>query len=185
MEDAEIVDLYWQRSEQAIEETERKYGAYCRHIARSVCNDREDAEECVNDTWLGAWNAMPDKRPSRLSTFLGRICRNLAIHVVERRGRLKRGGGELPLALEELGECLADTQDVERDYELREFRQAIGDFVAGLSRPERQVFVARYWYLAPVAEIAERMHFSQSKVKSMLYRLRERLGRYLKEEGLW
>ena len=185
MEDAEIVDLYWQRDQQAIAETDRKNGAYCQHIAYAVCGDRLDAEECVNDTWLRAWGAMPDKRPTVLATFLGKITRNLAINRFQRKTRKKRGGGETELALEELEECIPAALDVERRYELQEFRQAIGRFVSGLSETEQKVFVARYWYLCPVEEIARRLQISSSKTKSMLFRLRNRLRLYLKEEDLW
>ena len=185
MEDAEIVDLYWQRDQQAIAETDKKYGAYCQHIAYAVCSDRLDAEECVNDTWLQAWGAMPDKRPTVLATFLGKITRNLAINRFQRKTRKKRGGGETELALEELEECIPAALDVERRYELQEFRQAIGRFVSGLSETEQKVFVARYWYLSPVEEIARRLQISSSKTKSMLFRLRNRLRLYLKEEDLW
>lgn len=185
MEDAEIVDLYWQRDQQAIAETDKKYGAYCQHIAYAVCSDRLDAEECVNDTWLRAWGAMPDKRPTVLATFLGKITRNLAINRFQRKTRKKRGGGETELALEELEDCIPAALDVERRYELQEFRQAIGRFVSGLSETEQKVFVARYWYLSPVEEIARRLQISSSKTKSMLFRLRNRLRLYLKEEDLW
>ncbi len=185
MEDAAIVELYWQRDQQAIAETDRKYGAYCQHIAYAVCGDRLDAEECVNDTWLRAWNAMPDKRPTVLSTFLGKITRNLAINRFQHKTRKKRGGGETELALEELEDCIPAALDVERRYELQEFRQAIGRFVSGLSETEQKVFVARYWYLAPAEEIARRLQISSSKTKSMLFRLRNRLRLYLKEEDLW
>lgn len=185
MEDAEIVDLYWQRDQQAIAETDKKYGAYCQHIAYAVCSDRLDAEECVNDTWLRAWGAMPDKRPTVLAAFLGKITRNLAINRFQRKTRKKRGGGETELALEELEDCIPAALDVERRYELQEFRQAIGRFVSGLSETEQKVFVARYWYLCPVEEIARRLQISSSKTKSMLFRLRNRLRLYLKEEDLW
>ncbi|MBQ6273196.1 MAG: sigma-70 family RNA polymerase sigma factor [Oscillospiraceae bacterium] len=185
MEDAAIVELYWQRDQQAIAETDKKYGAYCQHIAYAVCSDRLDAEECVNDTWLRAWGAMPDKRPTVLATFLGKITRNLAINRFQRKTRKKRGGGETELALEELEDCIPAALDVERRYELQEFRQAIGRFVSGLSETEQKVFVARYWYLCPVEEIARRLQISSSKTKSMLFRLRNRLRLYLKEEDLW
>jgi RNA polymerase sigma-70 factor (ECF subfamily) len=185
MEDAAIVELYWQRDQQAIAETDKKYGAYCQHIAYAVCSDRLDAEECVNDTWLRAWGAMPDKRPTVLSTFLGKITRNLAINRFQHKTRKKRGGGETELALEELEDCIPAALDVERRYELQEFQQAIGRFVSGLSETEQKVFVARYWYLAPVEDIARRLQISSSKTKSMLFRLRNRLRLYLKEEDLW
>ncbi len=184
MEDQAIVDLYWQRSDQAIEETDRKYGRYCHAIAYKLCADHRDAEECVNDTWLCAWNLMPDKRPSILSSFLGTITRSLAINRYKAKTRKKRGGGETALALEELSECIPSRVDVERSYESKEFEAAIGRFVKGLSETEQKIFVSRYWYMAPVAEIAERMHFSLGKTKSILFRLRGRLRTYLQEEGL-
>ena len=184
MEDRQIVELYWQRSERAIAETDRKYGRYCEAIAYAVCSDRQDAEECVNDTWLRAWNAMPDKRPSALGAFLGRITRKLAINLFEHKTRQKRGGGQTILALEELEDCIPGREDPQRQVELEELRQAVGRFVAGLTETEQTVFTARYWYLKSVEEIAERMGFTQSRVKSLLFRLRKRLRRFLEEEGL-
>ena len=184
MEDTNIVDLYWQRSPQAIVETDGKYGAYCRSIAYRICRSREDADECVNDTWLSAWNAMPDKRPDRLSPFLGRIARNHALHRVESASRLKRGGGETALALEELEECVAAPGDPARQVEARELERAIDRFVAELPEEARRVFLARYWYLYPLSEIAQRLGLSESKVKSLLHRTRIRLREQLTEEGL-
>ena len=184
MMDSEIVDLYWQRSERAIRETDHKYGRYCAHIAYAVCSDRLDAEECVNDTWLRAWNAMPDARPSVLSTFLGRITRNLAINRFEKRTRQKRGGGETPLALEELAECVPSDADPARELELRELQEAIRRFVEGLPDTEQKVFVARYWYLASVEEISRRLGWTRSRTKSLLFRLRKRLRAFLEEEAL-
>lgn len=184
MEDAAIVDLYWARSDQAISETEHKYGKYCHSIAYNICGAREDAEEVVNDTWLSAWNQMPDKRPTALSAFLGCITRNFALNLLKARNRHKRGGGEGALALEELSDCVPDGTDVERSVEERELERAVGRFVAGLPLRERTVFVLRYWRLAPVEEIAERLGFSQSKTKSMLFRTRKKLRAYLREEGL-
>lgn len=185
MEDAAIVDLYWQRSDRAISETNRKYGRYCHSIAFNFVRNNEDAEECVNDTWFRAWNLMPDKRPSILSTFLGAITRNLAVSMYRGKTSKKRGGREMPLALDEMSECVPSGSDLEREYEIKEFEKAIGSFVDGLPEAEQKVFVARYWYLAPISEIAERMHFSQGKTKSMLFRTRNKLRVYLQEEGLW
>ena len=184
MEDAAIVDLYWQRSDRAIRETENKYGRYCHTIANNICRNESDAEECVNDTWLKAWNLMPDKRPALLSPFLGCITRTLALDRLRTRSRLKRGGGQAELALDELSDCLSGESDPARQVEEQELAQAVGAFVAALPDVEKRVFVARYWYLTPVEDIARRMDFSQSKVKSMLYRTRGKLGRYLREEGL-
>ncbi len=184
MEDRAIVELYWQRSDRAIEESERKYGKYCHAIAFNLVGDHRDAEECVNDTWLRAWNLMPDKRPRLLSAFLGGISRNLAISLYRAKSAKKRGGGELPLALEELSGCIPSDADPQREYESREFARAIGRFVSGLPETERRVFVSRYWYLASLEEISRRAGFSVSKTKSMLLRIRGRLREYLREEGL-
>ena len=184
MEDAAIVELYWQRSERAIRETERQYGGYCHRIARNICGTCEDAEECVSDTWLRAWNLMPDKRPTVLSVFLGGITRQLALDRIKASRRKKRGGGEVPLALDELAECVPDGTDLERRVEEQALERAVGAFVAGLPEADRLAFVLRYWYLIPVAEIAGRLGCSQSKIKSSLYRTRGKLRRYLQEEGL-
>ena len=184
MEDREIVNLYWQRSELAISETDHKYGRYCHTIAYNICGTDEDAEECVNDTWLRAWNRMPTERPAVLSAFLGCITRNLGINTIKAKNRVKRGGGEAALALDELSECITDGSNPEQLVEEKELEQAIGRFAAGLPETERMIFVLRYFYLAPVAEIAERLRCGQGKVKSSLFRTRKRLRESLQEEGL-
>lgn len=183
MEDAKIVELYWRRSERAISETARKYGTYCRAIAGNICGSGEDAEECVNDTWFRAWNLMPDKRPQKLASFLGRITRNFAIDRHRTQTRKKRGGGETLLALEELSECVPSGVDIEKELEDAELGALIREFVLSLGETERKVFVARYWFLAPVREIAERLACSESKVKSMLHRMRGRLEKRIEEGG--
>lgn len=184
MEDAAIVDLYWQRSDQAIPETDRKYGHYCHTIAYNICTNHEDAEECVNDTWFRAWNLMPTERPSVLSAFLGAISRNLALDRYRRRTRKKRGGGETELALDELDDCVPDQSSVEQQIEELELERAIDVFLSTLPESERKIFVARYWFVAPVKEIAARLDCPPGKVKTTLYRLRGRLRSYLQEEGL-
>ena len=183
MNDREIVNLYWQRSEQAIIETAQKYGRYCQIIAYNILENSEDAEECVNDTWMSAWNAMPDKRPERLGGFLGTLTRNLALDRWRTGKRQKRGGGEMPLALEELSECVSGGVDVEETVELRELSRAVAAFVRALPEPERWVFTARYYALVSMEQIAVRSGFSQSKVKSMLHRTRLRLRAELEKEG--
>lgn len=184
MDDKTIVDLYWQRSEDAIPETVAKYGSYCRIIAYNILINHEDTEECVNDTWLGAWNSMPKNRPARLAPYLAKLTRWLSLARLRDRNCLKRGGGETSLALEELSECLDSGFDTEKQIERRELAEAIRRFVAGLNEQQRNVFLARYWLLAPVHEIGKKFGFTQSKVKSMLMRTRCALKDYLKEENL-
>lgn len=184
MEDTAIVDLYWQRSDQAISETDRKYGRYCHRIAYNICASNEDADECVNDTWFGAWNSMPSQRPAILSSFLGAITRNLALDRYRAKHSLKRGGGEVPLALDELGDCVCGLSDPEREVEIKELEQAIDRFVDGLPESEQMIFISRYWFLAPVTEIAAKLGCTQGKVKTTLFRLRKKLRLYLQEEDL-
>lgn len=184
MEDKKIVDLYWQRDEEAIPETAAKYGSYCRIIAYNILADDEDAEECVNDTWLGAWNSMPMNRPSRLAPYLAKLTRWISLGRLRNRNCLKRGGGETSVALEELSEYLDSGVDTQKLVEQKELAGAIRSFLSKLDSQQHQVFVARYWFMASVEEIAEKFGFSQSKVKSMLMRTRRALRDYLKEEEL-
>ena len=184
MEDRQIVDLYWQRSDLAISETNQKYGRYCHCIAYRICGTDEDAEECVNDTWLRAWNLMPDQRPTILSAFLGRITRNFAINLIKTKNRIKRGGGEAVLALDELEECIPGGRNPEQALEEKELEKAIGRFVSQLPQPEKTIFVLRYWRVAPIDEISEKLQFSKGKIKSSLFRTRRKLRDYLQEEGL-
>ena len=159
MNDREIVNLYWQRSEQAITETEQKYGRYCHIIAYIILENSEDSEECVNDTWMSAWNAMPDKRPDRLGPFLARITRNFALTKIVRRTAKKRGGGETALALEKLDECLSSDYDLEKEIEDRELSRIIDAFVGNLPVEEQIVFISCYWYMASVKETSEKSDF--------------------------
>ena len=184
MEDEQIVDLYWQRSDLAISETNQKYGRYCHTIAYNICGTDEDAEECVNDTWLRAWNLMPDQRPGILSAFLGRITRNLAIDCIKAKHRIKRGGSEAVLALDELEECIPGGTDPEHILEQKELEKAMGRFVAELPQTEKMIFILRYWHIASIDELAEKLHFSKGKIKSSLFRTRRKLRAYLQEEGL-
>ena len=183
MDDELIVKLYWERSEKAIAETDLKYGSYCTRIAYNILQSKEDAEESVNDTYMDAWNSMPPHRPSILATFLGKITRRIAIDRWRAMNRIKRGGGEVTLALDELEECIAGSQNVEKEIEGKELAQAINRFLDGLPIPERRVFLSRYFFLDSTQEIAERYRFSQSKVISMLYRMRMKLRRQLEKEG--
>ena len=184
MDDSKIVELYWDRSEQAIEETDRKYGKYCYRIAYNILASKEDSEETVSDTYMTAWGAIPPRRPSVLATFLGKITRHLSIDRWRTRSAYKRGGGQMVLALEELEECIASTEDVEQAYAKKELLAAYKRFIEKLPVTERRVFLLRYWYLDSVGDIAQKYGFSESKVKSMLHRTRQKLHRCLAEEGL-
>ena len=183
MEDRQIVDLYFARSDQAIAETERKYGGYCRAIARNILGSEQDADECVSDAWLGAWNSIPPQNPQSLAAYVGKLTRHKAIDRLRERGRLKRGGDAVTLALEELDECVPARMGVEEEILRRELGAAIRRFLAGLEQRERTVFLLRYWYLCPVAEIAARLGYTQGKVKSLLFRTRKKLRDYLEKEA--
>lgn len=183
MEDKAIIDLYWTRSENAISQTAVKYGAYCYTIAYNILSSREDSEESVNDTYLAAWNTMPPRRPNVLSAFLGKITRYISLDRWKRRSAAKRGGGEVPLALEELENCIPGGEDPEKTLARKELLRSIDSFLEELPAAERKVFVCRYWYLDSVSDIAERFGFSESKVKTMLFRTREKLRVKLGKEG--
>ena len=184
MQDAEIVALYWQRSDRAIPESARKYGRYCHTIAYNICANTEDAEECVNDTWLGAWNSMPQNRPRLLAPYLAKLTRWLSLTRLRERNALRRGGGETALVLDELSEVIPDGTDLEKRVELKELSAALKRFLYGLDETEAQVFLARCWYLAPVKEIAAKYGFTPGKVSTTLHRTRGKLQAYLREEGL-
>ena len=184
MDDTQIVELYWARKESAIAETEVKYGSYCFSIAQNILQDTDDAQESVNDTWLHAWNSMPPHRPSVLSTFLGKLTRRISIDKWRRKNAKKRGDGQLPLVLAELEDCISDEKSVEDETERKLLGEVIASFVKSLPEAEQKVFLCRYWYMDSVSSIATRFRFSESKVKSMLYRTREKLRVRLEKEGL-
>lgn len=183
MEDSRIVELYWKRDADAIPATSEKYGGYCASIARNILGNEEDAEECVNDTWLGAWNSMPSHQPSVLSAFLGKITRNLSFNRRQRDRAEKRGGGELPLVLDELSECVSGNDSVEGELDRKELLSVINAFLNGLAPEKRAVFVCRYWYADSVGSIAARMGMTESHVSMTLTRLRRKLREHLTKGG--
>ncbi|MCB6345160.1 RNA polymerase sigma factor [Enterocloster lavalensis] len=183
MEDNRIVELYWARDERAISETASKYGKYCHTIAYNILRDQGEAEESVNDTYLGAWNAMPPHCPSVLRTFLGKITRRISLKKWRDLHRDKRGGGQVSLALEELSECVPSKSAVEDEILAAELSETLNCFIASLPATERQIFLCRYWYLDSIDTISRSFCFSRSKVKSMLYRTRVKLLNHLKKEG--
>lgn len=184
MEDEKIVELFFARSEFAIEATAQKYGKYCKRIAMNVLGCDEDVRECVNDAYLAAWNSIPPNRPEILSVFIGRITRNIALKKLRAARAEKRGGGQTALVLEELGECLPCNESVSAQIEAKELAALISDFLNKLDSIERSVFVLRCWYFESIADISRRFGFSQSKVKSMLHRTRIKLRKLLESEGV-
>ena len=161
MEDSQIVDLYWERNEQAIRAAASKYGGYCYSIAYNILRSREDADESVNDIYLGAWNAMPPHRPNCLRTFLGKITRRVSLKKWRDEHRDKRGGDEVSLALEELSECIPSNASVEESVIAGELSARINRFVGTLAPTERQVFLCRYWYLDSIDKISADLCFGK------------------------
>ncbi len=185
MEDYQIVDLYWKRDETAIYETDVKYGKYCFSISYNILHDSQKAEECVNDTYWGAWNAMPPHRPAFLSTFLGKITRRLSLKRWRDQSARKRGRGMQVFSLEELEECIPSGKSIDEKMETQMLTGILDDFLEGLPVDERRVFLRRYWYCDAIQDIAARFHFSESKVKMMLKRTRDKLRVCLEKEEIW
>ena len=184
MRDQEIVDLYWKRSETAITETAAKYGSYCHAISYNILNNEEDAEECVNDTWLGAWKSMPPQRPNRLATYLGKITRNLSLNRYKQYAAEKRGGGQTELVLYELEDCIPAPATVEQIVEEKALVGVINRFLYAQSEQKCNIFIRRYWYLYSIRDIADVYGMSESKVASLLFRMRNELKKYLEKEGI-
>ena len=183
MDDTKIVQLYWDRNEQAIPVTADKYGNYCTSIAKNILGNREDAKECVNDTYLNAWNSMPPHRPSILSTFLGKITRNLSIKRYKYNIADKRGGGQLPVVLDEISNLVSETDDVEQEFNSKELIKAIDTFLGTLSAEKRGIFIRRYWYFDSISDIANRFGTTENNISVTLNRLRLKLHTYLLERG--
>ena len=182
MDDQQIVALYWQRSDEAIVQSDAKYGPYCHTVASRILENDQDAEECVNDTWLRAWNAMPPQRPGILSAFFGKLTRNLSLDRWRYNRAAKRGGPQVETALEELGECLPAPGRPEDRLEERETAALISRFLREQPQLDRVLFLRRYWYLDSVAALAERFSMNENTVKSRLHRTRLRLKEVLLRE---
>ena len=184
MKDNEIIELYWERSERAISETSNQYGKYCYTIAYNILYNTEDSEECVNDTWLHAWNVIPPQRPNRLSVFLGKITRNLSLDRYRHYTAKKRGRGQLVYALDELTDCVP-TKDTFDDWiEENHLVEMLNRFLESLSSENRKIFMRRYWYMSSIKEIASDYKLTESKVKMSLLRSREQLKLLLESEGV-
>lgn len=184
MEDKEIINLYFSRSESAISETAKKYGTYCLRIANNILHNSEDSEECVNDTYMRAWNAIPPRRPNRLRTYLGKITRNLSLNKYETYQAQKRGAGEVTMALEELAECIPAQNSVEDEISNITLTELLNQFLGSLPEEPRKLFMRRYWYLHSTKEIAKDFGISEGKVRVSLSRSRSKLKEFLEQEGI-
>lgn len=183
MDDNKIIELYWERKEEAIKETSLKYGRLCTHIAKNILACYEDSEECVNDTYLAVWNAIPNERPNRFSAFISKITRNLALKKYEYISAAKRNPAAIT-SLEELGDCVSGTDSVESEVESRRIESTIDKFLWLQGEEKRNVFIRRYWYFDSIESICNSTGFTASKVKSMLYEMRKKLRIYLESEGI-
>lgn len=183
MEDNGIIDLFWERSQLAIEELGSKYGKLCTHIATNILKDIEDTKECINDTYLAAWNSMPDERPNNLSAYICKITRNIALKRYEYNHAKKRNKN-IEIAFEELEGCVGVDNNIDNRWELEQIGEVISNLLRKLSYEDRNIFLRRYWFLDSVKEICERFEISESKVKSSLYRTRNKLSKELLKEGV-
>lgn len=185
MNDQEIIALFWARQESAISATADKYGRYCHSIAYNILYNHFDTEECVNDTYLGAWNSIPPQKPNNLSAYLGRITRNFALNRYKRNTVAKRGSGEVEVALSELENCIPDDTGIEQITEDALLVSVIDRFLYAQSRTNRNIFIRRYWYLCSIRDIADSYKMSESKVKSLLFCMRNELRKNLEKEGIY
>lgn len=185
MEDETIVKLLWSREEQGIKCMSEKYENYCFSISYRIVNDKEDARECVNDTWLNAWNAIPPDRPHNLSGYLAKIARNISINCYNKKHAFKRGGSSMALALDELSECIVSGSRVEENMELKLLADSIADFLALQDTAKRWIFIQRYFYLAEIGEIADRAGMKEGTVRSVLFRMRKKLRKWLEKEEVY
>lgn len=183
MTDDKIIQLLFERKEEAIEETRKKYGSYCFKIANNILNNREDSEECLNDTWLKAWDSIPPTHPMHFNLFLAKIVRNFAINRYRSKHAHKRGKGEMALVLDELEECITGPLDVETLYIAEELQSTINGFVRGLAERDGNVFIRRYFYADSIKDISDRYHISENNVRVICHRTRNKLRMRLEKEG--
>lgn len=183
MEDHQIIKLFWDRDENAVTETSKKYGAYCYSIVKNMLQNKEDSDECVNDTYLNAWNALPPHKPNCFSVFLGKITRNLAFDRYHFNHAQRRGGGETAVVLDEIAEIVSDTHDVEQAVDSRELARAINEFLSELPADKRKLFVLRYWYTEKVSVVAKQLGMTENACSVQLSRIRNKLRKHLRDGG--
>jgi len=183
MEDEMIIDLLFQRDEDGLREAGVKYGKYLKTVAFRILGNSEDTEECLNDTWVRTWNAIPPERPTYFRAFLAKIIRNLALNRLEEQSAKKRGSGETAVCLDELSEVIADPSSVESEMEGEALREAIDRFLLGLMQEQRNVFLQRYFYFYSIKELSQMYGWGESRLKTTLFRIRNSLKEYLLKEG--
>ena len=185
MEDHQILDLYRARNPDAILQTDRKYGMYCRQISLRILRNKEDAEECVNDTWLKTWNSIPPQCPHHLKAWLGKVTRNLSLDRWEQNRTLKRGGGRTTVLLSELSDCIPSGNSVEQAMNDKALSAAISKWLRSQTPKNRVAFVRRYWYADSLSSVAKRVGLTEGGTKSLLHRLRNSLKTHLEQEGIF
>ena len=184
MEDEKIIELFFERSEQAIRALDMKYGKICRSLSYNIVNSREDAEECVSDAYLGAWNAIPPARPDPLLSYIAKIVRNLSLKLYWKKEAAKRGG-HYTMALEEIEGCIAGQNTAEDELDARELARILGEFLDALTVENRVIFLRRYWFADSCRDIAELVGQTEKNVSVRLSRTREKLRRYLMEREVF
>ncbi len=182
-EDSRIIELYFERNESAVAETDKKYGAYCMTVSKNILGNEEDAKECLNDTYLAAWNSIPPKIPEKLSLFLGKITRNLSLNRYRKNETKKRGGGTADIVFDEIGEIISGSENPEEKFERKEIICAVNEFLRTLPEEKRSIFICRYWYFDSIEDIAARFGKKESGIYSSLERTRKNLRKYLSERG--
>ncbi len=182
MNDASIIELYWERSEEAISETDKKYGKLCNNIANNILNNKSDAEECVNDTYLTVWDSIPDERPKYFSAYICRIVKNLSLKRLEYNTAQKRNP-ELLVSFNELQECLSSDTNPESNLDAEELGKTIGNFLRQQNETNRKIFLRRYWYFDSIKSIASDFKMKEERVSLILFRTRKKLKQYLEKEG--
>ena len=183
MEDSKIIGRFESRSEEALFETEKKYGSYCFACANNILGNEEDAKETVSDTYLSLWNSIPPKKPESLKAFAAKICRNLALNKLRSEKAEKRGGGETNVIFDEISEFVSGKDNPEISFEQKELAKAIDGFLEELQKEKRKIFILRYWYFESIEKIAERTGKTESSIRNSLFRERKKLKKYLSERG--
>lgn len=185
MDDQSIIELYRKRDENAIKETDEKYGGYIYTVSYNILRNKEDSEECRNDTYLDTWHSIPPANPSIFSAFLAAIARRISIDMLRHQKAEKRGGGEAVISMSELDECIPDGKSIDDEIDNERLAGAISEFLKSLPSVECDVFMRRYWYFDSIEDICKGYGFGKSKVKMMLSRTRKKLLSYLEKEGIF